>query len=312
LTAARAAIDIGSNSLRLLVAEPDDGPTPWKALAKELRITRLAQDLRQTGRLHPVAIGRTVAALDEFLHIIWRHGLSASSTYAVATAAVREANNRDEFLSQVASATGLNVHVIDGRQEATMSLAGASKALDYRHGLNMLLFDIGGGSTEFVRAENRRLTDATSRKLGVVSLTESHLASDPPSSADYTAMIDETMKHLETVQAQWGKTKAPATLVGTAGTVTTLAALHLGMAHYDAERIDNLVISIDEFVALKQRLLCMTYDERASLPLVGIGRADLMVAGIAIVEAVMRQWHYRELVTVDAGLLEGAWLAGAT
>ena len=312
MTAARAAIDIGSNSLRLLVAEPADGPTPWKTLAKELRITRLAQDLRQTGRLHPVAIGRTVAALDEFLHIIWRHGLSASSAHAVATAAVREANNRDEFLSQVTRATGLTVHVIDGRQEALMSLAGAGKALDYHHARDMLLFDIGGGSTEFVRAENNRLADATSRKLGVVRLTEAHLASDPPSPYDYSAMLDETSRHLEAVQAQWAKHEAPATLVGTAGTVTTLAALHLGMEHYDAERIDNLVISIDEFFTLKQRLLSMSHEERVALPLIGVGRADLIVAGIAIVEAVMRQWHYNELVTVDAGLLEGAWLAGAT
>lgn len=190
-----------------------------------------------------------------------------------------------------------------------MSLAGAIRALDYRHRQNMLLFDIGGGSTEFVRAEHSRLIDATSRKLGVVRMTEGHLSSDPPSPSDYATMINETTKHLETVQSHWGGTPAPATLVGTAGTVTTLAALHLGMTDYDAGRIDNLVISMDEFIALKQRLLAMTYDERAALPLVGTGRADLIVAGIAIVETVMRHWHYAELVTVDAGLLEGAWLA---
>ena len=308
MTNARAAIDIGSNSLRLLIAEPSDGPMPWKVQAKELRITRLAQGLGEARRLHPDAIERTIAVLKGFSDIIRRHGLSAATTHAVATAAVRESANRDEFLSQIAQATGLNVRVIDGCREAMMSLAGAVKTLDSQHRQNMLLFDIGGGSTEFVRANQGNLMDATSCKLGVVGLSERRLRSDPPSSTNYDSMLEDTMKHLEAVQGQWKNANAPDTLVGTAGTVTTLGALHLGMKHYDAEHINNLNISMNEFLSLKQRLLSMPHHERAALPLVGTGRADLIVAGIAIVEAVMRQWQYKELVTVDAGLLEGVWL----
>lgn len=296
--------------MRLLVAEPAANPAPWKVLAKELRITRLAQDLRETGRLHPVAMGRTVAALEEFLAIIWRHGVSASNTHTVATSAVREASNREEFLAQVAGATGLHVRVINGNQEAKMSLIGAVRALAYDHRKDMLLFDIGGGSTEFVRAQNGRLIDAISRKLGVVHLAEAHLHSDPPSTADYQLMVAQAHAHLERVQSHWRGAPAPKTLVGTAGTVTTLAALHLGIEHYDADRINNLAITLGDFLALKERLLAMNYDHRAALPLVGSGRADLIVAGIAIVEAAMDRWQYERLVTVDAGLLEGAWLAG--
>jgi len=174
----------------------------------------------------------------------------------------------------------------------------------------MLLFDIGGGSTEFIRVDGNGIIDDISRKLGVVRLVEAHLKSDPPSAEDFEAMWQSATEHLAKVEAFWEErsTHKPHHLVGTAGTVTTLMAVEMEMATYDAHRINNHRIDRDTFISLRDRLLIMTHAEREAHPAIEPGRADLLIAGLAIIEAIMKRWNYDALISVDAGLLEGNWL----
>lgn len=306
-TGLRAAIDIGSNTFRMLIARSAT-TRPWETVYYTHRIVRLGEGLHHTGRLSEAGIERAVAAMREFAGIIGEHGLSPRDTRAVATAAMREAANGQELVQQILAETGIKVRVIDGDTEASLSLAGACAALHESTRRDMLLFDIGGGSTEFVRAADARALDAISRKLGVVRLVEAHLRSDPPSQADYRAMLAAADAHLAEVESHWGNGRTPQHLVGTAGTVTTLAATELDLCPYDADIINNHVMTVDSFFALRNRLLSLNHAQRQALPTIEPGRADLIVAGLAIIEAVLRRWNYRELIVVDAGLLEGVWL----
>ena len=307
----RAAIDIGSNTFRLLIAEPvthEQASPPWKTVYYTHRIVRLGEGLHHSGNLSKAGMQRAAAALKEFADIIMVHGIKPESTYAVATAAMREAKNGEEFRQFIARTTGLNIHMIAGADEAAMSLTGACAVLPESIRADMLLFDIGGGSTEFIRAAHGELIDAISCKLGVVRLVEVYLNSDPPSAANYDAMITASHRHLDSVEQHWGDHRMPACLVGTAGTVTTLAAIHLDLAPYDADAINNHVITRPDFLELRDSLLRLTHSQRQAIRTIEEGRADLMVAGLAIIETVLTRWKYNEFIVVDAGLLEGAWL----
>lgn len=306
----RAAIDIGSNTLRLLIAA-DAAPgsaTPWRDVYRDHRIVRLGEGLHQSGTLSEAAMARALAALMEFARLIAKHGARLVGTQAVATAAMREAANGEDFRQHIEEVTGIRVRIIDGETEARLSLAGAMAVLHPETRNDMLLFDIGGGSTEFIRVRDDALVDAASRRLGVVRLVEAHLASDPPSAEDYRAMVRTAGMHLDAVADGWPDGKPPKHLVGTAGTVTTLAATELDLYPYDIARINNHRMPYAGFIALRDRLLDMNHDERQALRTIEPGRADLIVAGLAIIDAIFTRWHYPELIVVDAGLLEGAWL----
>jgi len=308
----RAAIDIGSNTFRLLIARPvtnEHASPPWKTVYYTHRIVRLGEGLHHSGKLSEAGMRRAATALEEFVGIITAHGIKPEDTHAVATAAMRDAENGKDFSYRIGQETGLHIRIIEGESEAAMSLQGAAAVLETKTWKDMLLFDIGGGSTEFIRASNGNLCDAISRKLGVVRLVDAHLNSDPPGTADYAAMIAASNRHLDSVEQHWGDNRIPAYLVGTAGTVTTLAAIHLDLAPYDADIINNHVITWVDFLALRDRLLSLTHNQRQAMRTIEEGRADLMVAGLAIIETVMMRWHYSKLIVVDAGLLEGAWLA---
>jgi len=304
----RAAIDIGSNTLRMMIAEPADNGLPWRIITYRNRITRLGEGLHDTGALQEEPMQRALKGLEEFSGLAQSHGCAPREVSAVATAAVREADNGGWFLNQVKARTGIRPRKISGDEEASLSLQGAASVLLEKYRRDLLLMDIGGGSTEFIRADSGQLHSAISQKLGVVRLVNSDLRTDPPSAEDYHSMLARCREHLLGVEASWGDHRIPATLAGTAGTVTTLAALHLNLFPYDADRVNNHVISWQDFLRLKGMLLAMTHQERASLPAIEQGRADLIIAGLATIEAIMEQWHYSELVTVDAGLLEGVWL----
>jgi len=310
----RAAIDIGSNTLRLLVAgDAEPGELfPWHDVYRTHRIVRLGEGLHESGRLTEAGMARALAALTEFAKLIIEHGGNLTDTHAVATAAMREAENGRAFRSRIERETGIRVQIIGGEVEARLSLAGAAAVLQPDTRADMLLFDIGGGSTEFIRVRDKRLVDAVSRKLGVVRLVEAHLAGDPPSPEDYRAMVQAADAHLDEVTAGWPDGRAPGHLVGTAGTVTTLAATHLDLYPYDVARINNLRLSHAEFAALRDRLLAMNHAQRQALRTIEPGRADLIVAGLAIIDAIFDRWSYPELIVVDAGLLEGAWLDAPT
>jgi exopolyphosphatase/guanosine-5'-triphosphate,3'-diphosphate pyrophosphatase len=305
-----AAIDIGSNTFRLLIAEPvtENNSAPWAVIHYAHRIIRLGEGLHQSGELSGAGMERALQALSEFAAILARHHVSPACTLAVATAAMREAANGERFRDRVKAETGMEIRIIDGALEATTSLAGACAVLERPTLGDMLLFDIGGASTEFIRAKNRVQRHATSRKLGVVRLIEAHLHSDPPSKSDYRAMLEAATEHLLMVEAGWTHPDPPEHLVGTAGTVTTLAATELDLFPYDAKAINNFHMSKNAFFALRDRLLAMSHDERQRVRTIETGRGDLIIGGLAIIEAVMQRWNYHELIVVDAGLLEGAWL----
>jgi len=309
-----AAIDIGSNTFRLMIAQAasENHITPWDIQAYTHRIVRLGEGLHQSGRLCEAAMLRALDAFGEFSDILNQHGVDANHTYAVATAAIREASNGQAFCQQVLAETGIQIHIIQGDEEANMSLLGSCAVLPPSIRENFLLFDIGGGSTEFVRAKQGQCLDAISRKLGVVRLVETHLHTDPISVQNYDAMYQTCQHHLEAVEAHWLASQAhqtpPPALVGTAGTITTLAAIDLDMHDYDANLINNHHISYPRFLQLKQKLLAMTHAERQAMPSIETGRADLMIAGIAIMDSIFKRWEYQDIKVVDAGLLEGAWL----
>lgn len=303
-----AAIDMGSNTFRLLIASPGQNP-PWHTLHYEHRIVRLGEGLHHTGRLSEQGMQRALEALASFAASLRAHDVPLHHVRAVATAAVREAANGRLFAEQALEKTGIAIDIIDGEAEAELSLAGAAAILDERVREDFLLFDIGGGSTEFIRAREQHCLDAFSCKLGVVRLVEAHLRSDPPSASDYADMIEAANKHLDDVLTSWHGASAPRHLVGTAGTVTTLAATALNLYPYDAQRINNYHMSWTTFERLRDHLLCLSHADRQRIRTIEPGRADLIIAGCAIVEAVMQRWAYPEMVVVDAGLLEGAWLS---
>ncbi|PJA33286.1 MAG: hypothetical protein CO187_02005 [Zetaproteobacteria bacterium CG_4_9_14_3_um_filter_53_7] len=304
-----ASIDSGSNTFRLLIAAPSrSGRRPWHIVHYGHCITRLGEGLHHTGRLSEAGMLRAIEAYREFAAALTKYDVLPEHTLACATAAVREASNGSEFVERIKQETGIQIRIIDGDTEAAWSLKGACAVLDKKIGSDMLLFDIGGGSTEFIRARGATQRDAISRKLGVVKLFEAHLHSDPPSADDYRAVMAAADEHLAAVENSWPDRKAPGYLVGTAGTVTTLAATEMGLAAYDAEKINNHRMSKAAFFTLRDRLLALTQEQRAAIANIEAGRADLIIAGLAIIEAMMLRWGYDELVAVDASLLEGIWL----
>ncbi len=308
-----ASIDIGSNTLRLLIAQPSADPLatqPWETIDYAHRITRLGQGLHESGRLSEAGMERAVDLLKEFRHLITRYEVKPEHIYAVATAAVREAENGASFKKLVQRETGIGISIIHGREEASMSLLGATSVLHDESAREMLLFDIGGGSTEFIRAKEKIIRDAISCKLGVVRLVETHLHSDPPSSEEYLAMKNSALCHLTEVSRFWEETPGivPARMVGTAGTVTTLAAVQMELVPYDPKKVNNYKIESAAFYQLRDRLLAMDHKHREAIPAIEAGRADLIIAGLSIVEAIMETWNYDSFITVDAGLLEGNWI----
>ncbi|MDX8401705.1 MAG: Ppx/GppA family phosphatase [Mariprofundaceae bacterium] len=310
-----AAIDIGSNTFRLLIAAPNDHDgedgAPWRTLHYEHRIVRLGEGLHEHGRLGEPGISRALEALGDFRLQLDRFGVPASRLRAVATAAMRAAANGEAIRRRILREAGLEIAIIDGEEEARLSLAGAAAVLRPEIRRDWLLFDIGGGSTEFVRARETEPLHVISRDLGVVRLVEAHLHSDPPSPSDWQAMKDAAHAHLEAVETAWGGARAPAHLVGTAGTVTTLAATELDLVPYNAEAINNHWMSRAALATLRDRLLAMTHAQRQRIRTIEPGRADLIVAGLAICEAVLERWPRDGFTVVDAGLLEGAWLQAA-
>jgi exopolyphosphatase/guanosine-5'-triphosphate,3'-diphosphate pyrophosphatase len=308
-----AAIDIGSNTFRLLIATQANqyDNTPWNTLVYTHRIIRLGEGLHEHGKLCEAAMQRALTAFCEFSEILKQYHIPSEHTFAVATAAMREASNGEVFCKRVLDKTNIHIHIIDGKEEAHMSLLGVCSVLNHHKQSDMLLFDIGGGSTEFVRASQTQTIDAISCKLGVVRLVEAYLHSNPPSTTDYQSMKNTCHQHLDQVEKHWAAhthTSPPKHVIGTAGTITTLAAIDLNMGEYNADIVNNHCISQQRFYQLRDKLLNMDLKERQSLASIEAGRADLMVAGLAIIESIFEHWQYQELTVVDAGLLEGAWL----
>ncbi|MER5684329.1 Ppx/GppA phosphatase family protein [Streptomyces sp. NPDC002205] len=303
-----AAIDCGTNSIRLLVADADPATGELTELDRRMEIVRLGQGVDRTGRLAPDALERTFAACRRYADVIKGHG--AEKLRFVATSASRDAENRDEFVRGVLDILGVEPEVISGDQEAEFSFEGATKELAGRDHLAKpyLVVDIGGGSTEFVVGDDRVLA-ARSVDIGCVRMTERHLVrdgvvTDPPTLGQITAIRADIDAALDLAEESVPLTEA-ATLVGLAGTVTTVAAIALGLQEYDSEAIHHSRISFEQVQEITGRLVTSTHAERAAIPAMHPGRVDVITSGALVLLAVMKRTGAREVVVSEHDILDG-------
>jgi exopolyphosphatase/guanosine-5'-triphosphate,3'-diphosphate pyrophosphatase len=302
-----AAIDLGTNNCRLLIARPaDDGFVVVDAFS---RIVRLGEGLAATGRLSEAAIDRAISALSVCSGKLRRRRVTLARS--VATEACRRADNGEDFVRRVHDETGIMLDIISAREEARLAVLGSHSLLETGDGPAMI-FDIGGGSTELVLLDTSsgapRILDWHSAPWGVVSLSESIAgtsSTDAHTRANaYQAMRERVAESLASFVARLpGGTTLR--MLGTSGTVTTLASVHLNLPRYDRSSIDGLMMPTETLRGIASRLAGMSLEERAALACIGPERADLVVAGCAILEGIMDVWPADRLSVADRGIREG-------
>jgi exopolyphosphatase / guanosine-5'-triphosphate,3'-diphosphate pyrophosphatase len=311
-----AALDLGTNNCRLLIARPSHSDSGFRIVDSFSRIVRLGEGITNTGRLSPAAIARTLDALQ-----ICRDKMAArhvTRARLIATEACRMAENGAAFVSRVQEQTGLFLEIIDRETEAHLAAAGCAALADAAAN-GVLLFDIGGGSSEVIwlarkghngasrgASNGRDVHTWISLKLGVVTLAEKFGGMEV-SDGVFETMVQYVAGELETFVAQVQEMHRcnHFHLLGTSGTVTTIAGVHLGLARYDRRRVDGLWMSKAEVTAAICRLRRMSYDERVANGCIGIERADLVIAGCAILEAIRRAFPAERVRIADRGLREG-------
>jgi exopolyphosphatase/guanosine-5'-triphosphate,3'-diphosphate pyrophosphatase len=301
-----AAIDCGTNSIRMLVAEVTDGGGELVDLARRMEIVRLGQDVDRTGWLRPEAIERTRLALADYAAQAHRFGVERLRM--VATSATRDARNRADFRRMVLATLGVAPEVITGAEEAALSFAGAVRGLvgNGDPPPPYLVADIGGGSTELVLGASS-VDAAYSMDVGCVRLTERHLTVDPPTPAQVAAAEADIVAALRAARAEVPLSSAR-TFVGLAGSVTTVAAIALGLAEYDPTRIHHSRIPAQQVRQVAGRLLGMTHAERAALPVMHPGRVDVIGAGALILRVLVDEVGVGEVVVSEHDILDGiAW-----
>lgn len=302
-----AAIDLGTNNCRLLIARPAaDGFVVVDAFS---RIVRLGEGLAATGRLSDAAIERAVAALRVCADKLRRRNVSVSRS--VATEACRRASNGPEFIARVLAETGIRLDIISAEEEARLAVMGCHALLEPGDG-PALIFDIGGGSTELVLVDTSsgapRILDWQSAPWGVVSLTESEPVDWPDEAvrvAAYTRMRARVADAFATFATRLPAAPGAVRLLGTSGTVTTLASLHLALPKYDRRVVDGMHVPTNAMRDISRRLATMSLNERQALPCIGNDRADLVVAGCAILESILDIWPAHRLGIADRGIREG-------
>ena len=307
-----AAIDCGTNSIRLLIADVHPRTGKTEDVVREMRIVRLGEGVDATGRLAPAALERTFAACLEYQDLIERNsGGTPIPLRFVATSATRDAENRREFVEGVKGILGVEPYVATGDEEARFSFTGATSELPHdRHQAPYLVIDIGGGSTEFVLGDSERgVIAARSVDMGCVRMYERHLktagvateAQVKAARADIEKLIDRAAEAVPLDEAR--------TLVGLAGTVTTLGAVALDLDEYDSERIHLSQVSLGRVRDITARLLGLTPDERKAIPVIHPGRADVIGAGalilLAIMERVAPSLAAPEVVVSERDILDG-------
>jgi exopolyphosphatase/guanosine-5'-triphosphate,3'-diphosphate pyrophosphatase len=296
-----AAIDCGTNSIRLLIA--DLGPDATLVdVVREMRIVRLGEGVDRTGRLATTAIERTRVALADYVDAIDRHG--ASAVRMVATSATRDAANRGDFTSMVRAVLGVEPEVISGAEEAALSFAGAVAGLRAPR-FPVLVADIGGGSTELVLGSSADgELRSHSMDVGCVRMTERHLRDDPPTPAQIAATARDVRAAIADA-ARDVPLREAATFVGVAGTVTTLAAIVHGLAEYDADVIDGLTMTTAQVDDVTSRLLAIAHAERAALPVMHPGRVDVIGGGALILRELVDAVGASQVVASEHDILDG-------
>lgn len=306
---AYAALDLGTNNCRLLIARPTgDSFTVIDAFS---RVVKLGEALTQTGRLSDAAMERTISALHICADKLRRRNVHLA--HSVATEACRRASNGAQFIERVRSETGIVLNIISAEEEARLAVLGCHILLEPGEGPAMI-FDIGGGSTELVLLEKGegipRILDWQSVPWGVVSLTDT--VGDWVDTAEGRAERYRRMRHLVTDgfapfarRIKASRALGDLRLLGTSGTVTTLASLHLGLPHYDRRAVDGLIVPAQSMHDISARLSSMSVCDRRQLPCIGPDRADLVVAGCAILESILDIWPATRLGVADRGIREG-------
>ena len=296
-----AAVDCGTNSVRLLVA--DVAGDRKDDVHREMRVVRLGEGVDRTGALSPEAVARTRVALVDYAATC--RELGVERVRMVATSATRDARNRDDFTAMVREVLGVAPEVVSGDEEAALSFDGATRGLDGEQG-PFLVMDIGGGSTELVLGTTAPQA-ALSVDVGCVRLTERHLLDDPPTDAQIAAAVADVDDAVARVRAAVPVEQAR-TAVGLAGSVTTVAAVALGLDAYDAERIHLSRICAADVAAVTSRLLAMTRAQRAALPVMHPGRVDVIGAGALVLATLVDRLGLADVVVSEADILDGiAW-----
>ncbi len=295
-----AVVDCGTNTTRLLIT---GGREP--AAARLSEITRLGRGVDATGRLDPSAVERTLECLREYRRAIDDHNPTAVKV--IATSAVRDASNRLEFLEPAERILGAAPEVLSGREEAETAFRGAVSDLDPAEG-PYLVVDIGGGSTELSFGE-RHCTDALSLDIGSVRLTEKYIDHDPPLPEELSACLTVAELHLDDAVRAVPALAGPCRLVGVAGTITTVAAVELGLAAYDRDRVHHFRLSKDAAEDVFRTLATEALADRVHNPGLHPGRADVIVAGVCILVRIMRYFDFDECLVSEADLLDGLALS---
>lgn len=308
-----ASIDIGTNSTRLLVAEAGAGADHGALVTVErlMRITRLGQAVDRTGQLADEAVDRTLSVLGEYRQTMDELGVEPGRVRMTATSACRDATNRDRFFDAAEAAVGVRPELLSGDDEAELSFLGATAELDPARG-PFLVFDLGGGSTEFVTGTSGpdgAVSGAISVGVGCVRLTERFFEQDPPAPEDLSAAISYTDAWLEDVVRELPGVGEAATVVGLAGTVSTVAAVELGLATYDRDQLHHFTLTREAAEDVFRTLATEARSDRLHNPGLEEARADVIVGGCCVLVAIYRRLGLNEILTSEADILDGLALS---
>jgi exopolyphosphatase / guanosine-5'-triphosphate,3'-diphosphate pyrophosphatase len=298
-----ASLDLGTNSTRVLVARPADGRL--EILDRRNTITRLGQGVGSNGRLAPEAVDRTLACLRDYREILDHHGVER--VRVAATSASRDAANRDEFFDAVEALIGTRPELLSGDEEGRLSFRGATGELDPATG-PFLVVDIGGGSTEFIVGTDR-VGGVMSVDVGCVRLTEKFLLHDPPQAEELSACISLTDAYLDDVVREIPAAAEARTLVGLAGTVTTVAAVEIGLETYDRDRIHHFHLTREAAEDVFRTLATEPRADRIHNPGLEEARADVIVGGCCVLVALFRRFGFDEMIVSESDILDGLALS---
>jgi exopolyphosphatase/guanosine-5'-triphosphate,3'-diphosphate pyrophosphatase len=290
-----AALDVGTNSTRLLVADVEGGVIVAEQ-AREMVITRLGKGVDRTGRFDPGALARTLEVLAGYAETCRRLGVERRRL--VATSATRDAADRQVFRDAVRDLLGVEAEVLTGQAEAAAAYRGATHGLDGEQAT--LVVDIGGGSTELILGDGAAAKAMVSLDIGCVRLFERHLHSDPPTAAEVAAHPARDAEVLDPAAAD--------RVVGVAGTVTTVTAIALGLEAYDPRRIHRQTLDAADIGAVAGKLAAMTVAERAAMPVMATGREDVIAAGALLLDELVRRFDLREVIASESDILDGVLL----
>jgi exopolyphosphatase / guanosine-5'-triphosphate,3'-diphosphate pyrophosphatase len=306
MTVRVAALDCGTHSLRLLIADVDPEIGTLTDVVRRMQVVRLGQGVDAQGAFAPEAIARAVAATAEYRALIDEHG--ATIVRMVATSAARDAANRAEFVAAIAEVLGVEPDIISGSEEAALSFAGATRSLGLGKTSPVLVCDIGGGSTELVLGDHAFVQAARSVDVGCVRMTERHVFHEVMTADERAAITADVDRALDLVHdvVPWEQASA---IVCVAGTATTIAGLHLGLAAYDPQAINAAVVSTESLRQISDMLCGATTVEKAALPVMHPGRVAVIAAGSVVLERVLERVGLDEFIASEHDILDGIALA---